>query len=91
MSICPAAHVIVLAAVLAALSAASLAAQSAPAERKFYGVSDLQQSGIAPVLIGARAARSSDFPASFYSSSADGNCTSTMIASRVLLTAARSG
>lgn len=83
MSIRLAVPVIVLAAVVATLSFAPHAAQSAPAERKFFGVTDLQQSGISPVLLGARAAKSSDFPASFYSSSADGNCTSTMIAARV--------
>lgn len=55
---------------------------------KFYAVSDLKQTGDGPVLIGGRPANSTEFPASFYSMGAGGNCTSTMVSARALLSAA---
>jgi hypothetical protein len=62
--------------------------QPKPTVRKFYSVLDLKQQGTGSVLIGGREAKSTDFPASFYSLSDSGSCTSTMVSSRALLTAA---
>ncbi len=56
---------------------------------EFHAISELTYDVNAkPTLIGARAAKPSNFPANFYSLSADGSCTSTMVASEVLFTAA---
>lgn len=51
-------------------------------------VLDLNQSCVGPELIGGKPAPSSEWPASFYSSAADGNCTRTLIGPRTLLLAA---
>lgn len=72
----------------ALIGSCAMATAQQPGPRKFYAVSDLQQTGAGPVLIGGRPANSSDFPASFYSMSAGGSCTSTMVSARVLLSAA---
>jgi hypothetical protein len=51
-------------------------------------VLDLGQSGTGPELMGGKPAEPSEWPASFYSSSDDGNCSSTLIGPRTLILAA---
>jgi len=55
---------------------------------RFWAVSDLAYDPTEPALLGARVAEPVDYPATFYSASRSGRCTSTVIGPRVLLTAA---
>jgi trypsin len=70
------------------------AAEPAPPEAAgpvhFAAVAELSgpPGGIGAVLRGARVANPGDFPASFYTTNGVGNCTSTLIGPRTLLTAA---
>lgn len=76
---------------LAAFASGSTPAHAQPVKpqvKKFFSVLDLRQSGTGTVLIGGRAARSADFPASFYTLSDGSNCTAALVASRALLLAA---
>jgi hypothetical protein len=83
-------NVFVSATLLPGLAVAQLETKSRPKPtvRKFFSVLDLKQKGTGPVVIGGHEAKSEDFPASFYSRSDSGFCTSTMVSSRALLTAA---
>lgn len=76
---------------LAVVIAIPTAANAQPAKQKatkFFSVLDLRQTGIGTVLIGGQAARSADFPASFYTRSDGFSCTAALVASRALLLAA---
>jgi hypothetical protein len=68
-------------------------AQVAPANKPgpvtFHSIAELtRQPGAQVTLRGARLASPKDWPASFYSVVPDGSCTSTLVGSRALLTAA---
>src|SRR5262245_54831417 len=51
-------------------------------------VEALGQSGTGPKVIGGRPAKSSDWPASFYSSAEGARCTATLVGPRAMLLAA---
>lgn len=63
--------------------------RSAASITEFIAVTDLEpNTDLSPLLRGARPAVPSEWPASFYTRSGGGRCTSTLVASTVLLTAA---
>lgn len=69
--------------------AITLTGRAAEEPRAFYALSDLTlDTGSKPVLINARPANPSDFPATFYSFTAQGRCTSSLVGTKVLMTAA---
>jgi hypothetical protein len=59
-----------------------------PAGISMKSVEVLRQSGGGPKVIGGRPAKSSDWPASFYSSTEGSRCTATLVGPRALLLAA---
>lgn len=59
-----------------------------PGDAEFWAVADLSYDPTEPALLGARVGNPRDYPASFYSASRSGRCTSTLVGPRVLLTAA---
>jgi hypothetical protein len=66
-----------------------VAAQAASgSEQHFFPVTGLTQNTFGPRLIGASPVNPADWPASFYSSSEEGRCTSTVVGPDVLITAA---
>ncbi len=77
---------------LCALNMAACAAKpvdvTAIQNNDFVPVSGLKQKPDSPAVIGARVADPALYPASFYSSSGGGRCTSSLVAGNVLLTAA---
>jgi trypsin len=88
-------HAIILLTVACGLAAPAAGSEDKPPRPKqhtgdasFQAVSDLGYHGGDPSLRGARRANPNKYRASFYSSSAEGQCTSTLIGPRVVLTAA---
>jgi Trypsin len=80
---------------LASLLSPALAATTGPppAHRNDGGISltpveELNQDGGGPTVIGGQPAKTSEWPASFYSAAKEGRCTATLVGPRALLLAA---